>query len=158
MIDEKWRDHLHEIDILKEGIYLRAYAQKDPLLEYKGEAFRMFDELMAAVEADTVKLLFRVVPVSAPTQGPVAQARPGGASTPRAEPAIIGAPVRRQPVAGAQETVHTSVSAFGGGGVEPPPQPGKPRPVVRKDPHVGRNDPCPCGSGKKYKKCCGADE
>ncbi|MDM7914226.1 MAG: preprotein translocase subunit SecA, partial [Candidatus Eisenbacteria bacterium] len=69
IIDEKWRDHLHEIDIMREGIYLRSYAQKDPLLEYKGEAFRMFEEMMTSIEQETVKLLFRVVPM------PVAQAQ-----------------------------------------------------------------------------------
>jgi preprotein translocase subunit SecA len=156
VIDEKWRDHLHEIDIVKEGIYLRAYAQKDPLLEYKGEAFRMFDELMTSVEGDTVKLLYRVVPVAPQMQPQAAGGRPAGVAAPRAEPALVGAPQRRQPVPEAQQAVHSSVSAFGG--ETPAPVPGRTRPAVRKDPRVGRNDPCPCGSGKKYKKCCGATE
>jgi preprotein translocase subunit SecA len=160
IIDEKWRDHLHEIDILKEGIYLRAYAQKDPLLEYKGEAFRAFDELMTSVESETVKLLFRVAPMPAPEERQPLRA-PAGATRamPRAGEVTVagGIPQRRTSTVGGQEEVHANVSAFAG---ESPPEanpaPTKVRQIVRREPKVGRNDPCPCGSGKKYKKCCGA--
>jgi len=162
VIDEKWRDHLHEIDILKEGIYLRAYAQKDPLLEYKGEAFRMFDELMTSVEADTVKLLFRVVPMQQPGMDDEASPRSAPSrAVPRAgEVSIVGGiPQRRVVPSEGREEVHASVSAYAS---ESPaaanPAPAKVRQIIRKDPKVGRNDPCPCGSGKKYKKCCGATE
>ncbi|MBM3286068.1 MAG: preprotein translocase subunit SecA [Candidatus Eisenbacteria bacterium] len=163
-IDEKWRDHLHEIDILKEGIYLRAYAQKDPLLEYKGEAFRMFEEVMTAIEADTVKLLFRVVPVTQPRFESAAEGRVPGASGPpgergatRLEPALtLGRPARASAPAQRMES-HASMSAFGGGSGAPAAAgDGARTPQAR--PRVGRNDPCPCGSGKKYKKCCGASE
>jgi preprotein translocase subunit SecA len=158
VIDERWRDHLHEIDILKEGIYLRAYAQKDPLLEYKGEAFRMFEEIMSAVEADTVKRLFRVVP--ARPAGPTAATE----SARRLEPAasvLAGAGSQRRPAPSARVEQKATVSAYSGApGPEEPPDPsgGKVRQIVRAEPKVGRNDPCPCGSGKKYKKCCGKDE
>ncbi len=152
VIDEKWRDHLHEMDILKEGIYLRAYAQKDPLLEYKAEAYRMFEEMMRAVESDTVKYLYRVTPVL-PGQAP-----PGGERAPAPRLAAARLPVRRaEPAAG--EEVHASVSAYDAGSASArPAAPRKARTIVRNEPKVGRNDPCPCGSGKKYKKCCGAAE
>jgi preprotein translocase subunit SecA len=169
VLDEKWRDHLYEIDQLRGGIGLRAYGQRDPLLEYKQEAFRMFEELVTAIEEDTVRFLFRVRP--APAAGP---ARP---------PAGLAA---RQPVAaGAMRAQHAgAASAFGaptvaGTGVrsaaaptaagrtatlaQGPPRPSGPPPgtpqrtVVRAQPKIGRNEPCPCGSGKKYKKCCGVN-
>jgi preprotein translocase subunit SecA len=159
VIDEKWRDHLHEIDIMKEGIYLRAYAQKDPLLEYKGEAFRAFDELMNSVETETVKLLFRVVPMPAPGMEGPAPAAQRSAQARHAEPVLAGGLPQRRAVPQAQEEVHATVSAYAGGeGQAAAVAPAKVRQVIRKDPKVGRNDPCPCGSGKKYKKCCGATE
>jgi len=160
VIDEKWRDHLHEIDILKEGIYLRAYAQKDPLLEYKGEAFRMFEEMMNAIEADTIKLLFRVMPIMAhPAEPGPARGGDEVGPAPRPTPVLAGGLPQRRPVGGAQEEVHASVSAFSGGAAAAAsPGPAKARQIIRREPRVGRNDPCPCGSGKKYKKCCGVSE
>jgi preprotein translocase subunit SecA len=158
VIDERWRDHLHEIDILKEGIYLRAYAQKDPLLEYKGEAFRMFEEIMTAVEADTVKRLFRVVPARPVETVPSAEA---ARRLEPAAPVLAGGVPQRRPASSARVEQKASVSAYSGApGPEGAPDPGagKVRQVVRTEPKVGRNDPCPCGSGKKYKKCCGQDE
>jgi preprotein translocase subunit SecA len=158
VIDERWRDHLHEIDILKEGIYLRAYAQKDPLLEYKGEAFRMFEEVMSAVEVDTVKRLFRVVPAR-PVEAPAAAAAPRRLEG--SDPVLAGIGPQRRPVPSAQVEQKASASAYSGvPEPEAPPDPGagKVRQMVRAEPKVGRNDPCPCGSGKKYKKCCGRDE
>jgi preprotein translocase subunit SecA len=166
VIDEKWRDHLHEIDILKEGIHLRAYAQKDPLLEYKGEAFQTFEEMMTTIETDTVRLLFRVVPmpVAPPLPGPAGREQPHAARQTAAPqvaagsqaPAVLGLPQGRRPVPAMQTEVHASVSSLGGGAPVAAPRPGRPAP--RLEPKVGRNDPCPCGSGKKYKKCCGASE
>jgi preprotein translocase subunit SecA len=130
-IDEKWRDHLYEIDQLKGGIGLRAYGQKDPLVEYKGEAYNMFVSLMADIKDTIVRNLFRVRVSAEP------------------EPVRRAAPVRAE---------HSGVSAFGTpsgseGGVPGAPT-GKRRPVQRVAPKVGPNDPCPCGSGRKYKKCC----
>jgi preprotein translocase subunit SecA len=157
VIDEKWRDHLHEVDILKEGIHLRAYAQKDPLLEYKSEAFRTFGEMMQSVEHDTVRLLFRVVPMT--PQVPTRQVATGG-ERPGPSPTFAGGRDVRQAPTSAQQAVHSSVSSFGGQVPRPsaPPSPGKRRQIVRAEPKVGRNDPCPCGSGKKFKKCCGANQ
>jgi preprotein translocase subunit SecA len=138
-IDEKWMDHLHELDYLKEGIHFRAYAQKDPLVEYKKEAFELFAVLNETIDKDALTALFH---------------------------ARIATDRRRRSLEAAQ-AIHreTGQYAIGAGGAEMGSTEAtsaalktKPaaRPVVRKDEKVGRNDPCPCGSGKKYKKCCGA--
>jgi preprotein translocase subunit SecA len=148
-LDEHWREHLHELDYLKGGIGLQAYGQRDPLVQYKKEAFTLFETMMGEVREDFVQRLFRV-------QVQPAAARQVIAEAPR-QP--------RQMVA-----QHAEVEAWGSGGAaaEAPPQPQQPvragqaagapaqKPAaqpVRAMPRVGRNDPCPCGSGKKYKKC-----
>jgi preprotein translocase subunit SecA len=147
VIDAKWRDHLREMDDLKEGIHLRGYGQKDPLVEYKTEAFRMFMELMDLIEDEAIDIVFKFFPET-PEQLPAQRAR---------------RPVR------AQEMVMTHESALGAGfqaNREPIPAgatehaqagkgPQKQQPV-RVGAKIGRNDPCPCGSGKKYKNCHGA--
>ncbi|MFZ5519468.1 MAG: preprotein translocase subunit SecA [Candidatus Zhuqueibacterota bacterium] len=140
VIDTSWREHLYEMDQLKEGIGLRAYGQKDPLLEYKSEGFRTFSDMLARINESVIELIFK------------AQLRE--------EPTMMR---RRRPV----EMKESHVAADGMGfkarpaeaqgepGAQPQmQQPGKKAPVVAA-PKVGRNDPCPCGSGKKYKKCCG---
>ena len=140
-LDEHWREHLHELDYLKGGIGLQAYGQRDPLVQYKKEAFTLFETMMGEVREDFVQRLFRV-------QLQPSAARQVIAEAPRAP---------RQMVA-----QHAESDAFGGGGVAAPaagPQaPAQSRAAaqatpVRAMPRVGRNDPCPCGSGKKYKKC-----
>jgi len=147
VIDAKWRDHLREMDDLKEGIHLRGYGQKDPLVEYKTEAFRMFMELMDLIEDEVIDIVFKFFPET-PEQLPAQRAR---------------RPVRPQ------EMVMTHESALGAGfqaNREPIPAgatehaqagkgPQKQQPV-RVGAKIGRNDPCPCGSGKKYKNCHGA--
>jgi preprotein translocase subunit SecA len=138
IIDEAWKDHLYEIDQVKEGIGLRAYGQKDPLIEYKSEAFRMFVELNRSLARDTLRLVMRADVRRTPAPSPQTAQKTEVAS-------------------------HASVTAFAGG----PPSAGegeeiarakKHGPVQRRVKKVGRNDPCPCGSGKKYKKCCLAGE
>jgi preprotein translocase subunit SecA len=159
IIDEQWRDHLHEIDLIKEGIGLRAWGQKDPLLEYKKEAFNTFAEMNERIKHETVKRLYRVSLV----------------------PQVAAAPEPpRRPVMASATTSHSGFSAFsaptpaglsGPAGVESggpsgtsgemfPRREGAPRAQSPAEPvrvaeKVGRNDPCPCGSGKKYKKCHG---
>jgi preprotein translocase subunit SecA len=147
VIDAKWRDHLREMDDLKEGIHLRGYGQKDPLVEYKTEAFRMFMELMDLIEDEAIDIVFKFFPET-PEQLPTQRAR---------------RPLRPQ------EMVMTHESALGAGfqgNREPIPAgatehaqagkgPQKQLPV-RVGAKIGRNDPCPCGSGKKYKNCHGA--
>jgi preprotein translocase subunit SecA len=155
VIDECWKDHLYEIDQLKGGIGLRAYGQKDPLLEYKAEAYRMFVELQEQIREELFK--------GRPPQYP-------GLFHVVARPAAVEPPARRRPQV--MTEVHEEVGAFSGpgapeGGDEPeeagggrppasPRGPAKPKTFRREEPKVGRNEPCPCGSGKKYKKCHGA--
>jgi preprotein translocase subunit SecA len=145
VIDVKWKDHLREMDDLKEGIHLRAYGQKDPLLEYKSEAYRMFVELLDAINTETLDLVFKLVPTAA-QEVPLRQ-RP---RAPRPEDMLLthratvgmGFEANREPVSGSQS------------GGQPQPPRAKPQPV-RVGEKIGRNDPCPCGSGKKYKQCHG---
>lgn len=113
-VDQKWMDHIDAMDQLREGIGLRAYGQRDPLIEYKFEGYEMFQEMIRSIQEDTLRYLFRVQ--------------------------ITRAPERRQ------TTYNLSYSHSDGAEKAQP---------VRKQKKIGRNDPCPCGSGKKYKKCCG---
>jgi preprotein translocase subunit SecA len=147
VIDEKWRDHLYEMDNLKEGVGLRAYGQKDPLIEYKKEGFELFQAMLDEVNSDALRIMFRAQPVaeSAPTPRPAAPARTPALSYSHAESSGMA---------------YSQPLPSGDGGATPPLQAatgpaGKPQPI-HVEPHVGRNDPCPCGSGKKYKKCHGA--
>ena len=165
VIDEHWMDHLREMDHMREGIGLRAYGQRDPLLEYKREAFAMFEELTRSIREETVRTIFRAALVLEPMPGrPIAvggsagrSTHEGGAGQPD-RPAIATPRVRVT----RQETQHAAVTAFGTLAAPPgtaaPAAPPAPRraPVVAQEEKVGRNDPCPCGSGKKYKKCHGA--
>jgi len=149
-MDKHWQDHLTEMEELRQSVGLRGYGQKDPLNEYKNEAFLYFEQMMKSIRADVCHRLFHsatnikafenmlsVLSRQAQTQGPV---DPTGA----AAPGITGPSnvPRRRLLAGAggpsEEEAQTSMA-----------------PVRNQGPKVGRNDPCPCGSGKKYKKCCG---
>lgn len=145
VIDEKWRDHLRELDDLKEGIGLRAYGQRDPLIEYKHEAYNMFTQLMDQIAEQTVQLVFKAFPNQQMLE--MTQER---AQLQR---------IRRQLV-----TNHESVQTIGGSGSLPqsenrnPESGGPPKAKVapvQVDKTIGRNDPCTCGSGKKYKLCHG---
>jgi preprotein translocase subunit SecA len=147
VIDERWKDHLREMDDLKEGIHLRAYGQKDPLLEYKSEAFRMFSELLETINGEIVGTVFKLFPAGQrelPLRGPQ---RPVQMRMTHDTPAGMGFQGNREPVAGATGPEPQRAAA--------PARPAaKPQPV-HVDEKVGRNDPCPCGSGKKYKQCHG---
>ena len=137
-IDGLWKEHLYELDQIKEGVGLQAYAQKDPLLMYKSEAFESFRNLLNQINKTSLRLLFR-------TEIQL-----------RDEP-------RPMPLQQVQERHgQTQNMGFRGAANDPhmPPQPnapqaGKAEPVRRDHPKVGRNEPCPCGSGKKYKNCHG---
>jgi len=122
VIDNRWRDHLLEMDYLKEGIGLRSYGQHDPLVEYKHESFHLFKDMIEEVKNDTVKLLYN--------------AR-----------IYTGEEQERQ-----HEKQYKNVSTSGPGDDSAE----KKEPIINKE-KIGRNDLCPCGSGKKYKKCCGRD-
>jgi len=113
MVDEKWMDHLDAMDQLREGIGLRAYGQKNPLIEYKFESYQMFQNMIDTIREDVVRYIYRVNVVQAP-----------------------------QPQRQTVENKYLEEAASS---------------PVRNEVKIGRNDPCPCGSGKKYKKCCGRD-
>jgi len=137
-IDNLWKEHLYEMDHLKEGIGLRGYGQRDPLVEYKREGYLLFEQTLKQINETTLKTIFRGI-----TQTHVERAE-----GPRRAPLNVS-------------TRHEELESFE---VAPSEQPGQPSPgrppakqqtVKREGRKIGRNDPCPCGSGKKYKHCCG---
>ena len=149
-IDSKWKDHLYAMDQLKEGIGLRSFAQRDPIIEYKKEGFEMFRAMYDSIHQEVTEMIFKIQR-AAPSQ--------------RLRGVFSSIP---------QQFVHDEISGLSGRQAQPlaPPeaglagQAGIPHesekeihpasvPVHKSGPKVGRNDPCPCGSGKKYKKCCG---
>jgi preprotein translocase subunit SecA len=149
VIDERWKDHLREMDDMKEGIHLRAYGQKDPLLEYKTEAFRMFTELLGMVNTEIAGTVFKLFPAEAqpvPLRGPQ---RPQQIRLTHDSATGMGFQPNREPVAGAAATPGETPRM-----PLPRQAPQKPQPIHVGE-KVGRNDPCPCGSGKKYKQCHG---
>ena len=119
VVDTQWKDHLLAMDHLKEGIGLRGYGQKDPLVEYKREGFEMFSDMITRIKSEAVERLFKIQLVK---EDPIPQRRP-----------VMPQSIR----------LNRGESSA-------------PRPVQKSEKKVGRNDPCPCGSGKKHKKCCGA--
>ncbi|MFA5144165.1 MAG: preprotein translocase subunit SecA [Candidatus Omnitrophota bacterium] len=140
VVDSKWKDHLYAMDSLKEGIGLRAYGQRDPLVEYQHEAYAMFMDMIDRIKEETLEYLFKIKTVREDASEPVFRASH-------------------------QQLLHEEKSQFQD---VPPGETGEsaasyagqlPQERVptykREEPKVGRNDPCPCGSGKKYKKCCG---
>lgn len=136
IIDENWKDHLHQMDLLKEGIGLRAYGQKDPLIEYKREAYEMFMDMMEAINQRVLEMIWRTQFVEAPS--------------PRR-----GLPSRIQLVH--QDSTNMGLTQ-GKSDIQKAGEQRSDKPSpVRVENKVGRNDPCPCGSGKKYKKCHGAN-
>ena len=143
-IDKLWQEHLYEMDSLRYSIGLRGYGQRDPLIEYKAEAYKIFDELMVNIKTEICHNIFR-----------------SASSLMAFENFLRNVP---------QQTLHQSTSAFGGGGTSTGSSQAQQKPSdvvseaaaavekakpVRTGPKVGRNDPCPCGSGKKFKHCCG---
>jgi preprotein translocase subunit SecA len=156
IMDAKWKDHLYMMDALREGIGLRAYGQRDPVVEYQREGYRMFQNMIESIKLDSLTMLLRVQPV--------AEARPVSVfeKTPHQEvhPEVSGSIAERIAAAISPEE-RSGLGAEGSGQVPRAPNP-EPRaagaPSVasqRHGPKVGRNDPCPCGSHKKYKKCHG---
>jgi preprotein translocase subunit SecA len=162
VIDGQWKDHLLSMDHLKEGIGLRGYGQKDPLVEYKKESFGLFEELRDRIEDEVIRYLFFLQAVEG-ERPPLPFAEEEYEEEPEDEEALAAA--AQQQRAAAQSTIEDFTRniqrkkdkemaelQFAGG--EGSSSPGK---TVVKNSKVGRNDPCPCGSGKKYKKCCGAN-
>ena len=161
IVDTQWKDHLYSLDHLKEGIGLRGYGQRDPLVEYKKESFALFQDMKARIEEEMVRYLFWLRPTVNEQEAQVARPAARRATSitlnnPSAEavPALAGAG-RASAAAGAAGQTH---GPTGGDGRRPPRTGGDDvvKTVRREEPKVGRNAPCPCGSGKKYKKCHGA--
>jgi preprotein translocase subunit SecA len=157
VIDNRWREHLFDMDYLREGIHLRGFAQIDPLVAYKNEGFQMFEELLHSIWDEFSKLIFRAeIEVQPDEAGPVAVANGGGET---ATLAYSGGTLENQPsalreVAAASGASAVDVAAAAAAG----PGNGEVVETVVKDDkeNIGRNDPCWCGSGKKFKKCHGS--
>jgi preprotein translocase subunit SecA len=167
VVDTQWKDHLLSLDHLKEGIGLRGYGQKDPLVEFKKEAFILFEDMMARIDNETVRYLYHVqiqqgeppagqqqqVPAEAQRPRQNAQAAVASAAARAEEPQAT--PARLPDFARAmerrQERQQRNLQYQTGAAQAEAPKP------VKAGAKVGRNDPCPCGSGKKYKKCHGAN-
>jgi preprotein translocase subunit SecA len=166
IVDTQWKDHLYALDHLKEGIGLRGYGQRDPLVEYKKESFNMYQALRDRIDEEILRWVFLAQPVPAGANGGERPAvdEPVSAPAPRPrarEPELALAGARTAPrnlsFNDPGELLSGSRSALGA--AQPKEAEGGTDEVttVRRDsPKVGRNDPCPCGSGKKYKKCHGA--
>jgi preprotein translocase subunit SecA len=146
-IDRLWQEHLYAMDALREGVYLRGYAQKDPLIEYKTEAYDMFVELMANIKNEVLHNLFRSTSNLQAFENFLASL-PQFLLRENAAPAsdVTGRVRQPQPV---------GAMAMAGGNGDGADEVAIDLPVRRNLPKVGRNEPCPCGSGKKYKNCCG---
>jgi preprotein translocase subunit SecA len=134
VIDEQWKEHLYELDQIKEGINLRAYGQRDPLIEYKKESFDLFQQMLSRLNEESLSLIFKARIETGPS------------------------PSKPQ-----QQVSYQHDDATGMGYERPPEEQaaaraGKKKPIVKTEEKIGRNDPCPCGSGKKYKKCCGMNK
>ncbi|NLT67700.1 MAG: preprotein translocase subunit SecA, partial [Acidobacteria bacterium] len=128
VLDMQWKDHLWSLDHLKEGIGLRGYGQRDPLIEYKKESFNMFESLRARMEEETIRYLYLFEPISREEQDARQREREEARRKAQREQNLVYSAGESGPVA----------------------------PARREVAKVGRNDPCPCGSGKKFKKCHGA--
>jgi preprotein translocase subunit SecA len=153
VLDTRWMDHLLEMDYLNEGIGLRAMGQRDPIVEYKGEAFEMFSNLVGSVKEDFLRTVMHIEVVREFAPEPVAH---DVSYTAPSEASIFAGAMQAADTAGiggpSPDAISQAAAMAGGGN--------KVATVVKDkdDPFadVGRNDPCPCGSGKKYKKCHGA--
>ena len=127
IVDQKWMDHIDAMDELKNGIGLRAYGQKDPVVQYRIEGFDMFDEMVANIKIDVVKFLLN------------ARKKEGGIATRQETAKVTNASLEDTAIKSLDGTTPTRENT----------------PIVNNEPKVGRNDLCPCGSGRKYKQCCG---
>ncbi|HEY6267746.1 MAG TPA: preprotein translocase subunit SecA [Candidatus Acidoferrum sp.] len=165
VVDSQWKDHLLSLDHLKEGIGLRGYAQKDPIVEFKKEAFTLFEDMMARIDNETIRYLFHIQVQQGeqpPSGGAPQSSTPAQATRPRADAVAASAAAARanepqhlpavaREIERRQQRQQKDLQYQTGPAQAEPPKP------VKVGAKVGRNDPCPCGSGKKYKKCHGAN-
>jgi preprotein translocase subunit SecA len=169
IIDERWREHLYDMDYLREGIHLRGFAQIEPLVAYKNEAFTLFNDLMNGIWTDFVRMIFNVEVTVEGDNGAGAgaspiPASPGAGSSSTASGRVSysgGGPVGgAEAIAMASAEAGAAAAAYEDGEVSEQEMSVLPQPVEQRhvDEHeqIGRNDPCWCGSGKKFKKCHGA--
>jgi preprotein translocase subunit SecA len=155
VVDNKWMEHLDHMDMLREGINLRAYGQRNPLVEYKIEALDMFEEMEAAIQDQIASMMYHVSIIT-PEQQQAMETQPEGEAPAANETQKqkLEKTIEQQRsqlsdhLQNAQASHRDEVSAAGA----------KKKPVTNDGQKVGRNDPCPCGSGKKYKNCCGRNE
>ena len=157
-VDTHWMDHIDNMDQLKSGIRLRSYGQHDPVVEYRVEGFDMFDEMIESIREDTVKMMLimpkRVYEIQkrqdaiAAAKRAAQRAAAAAKSASDDEEAVEQSDAVKQALHREQVAQPTETSADGTDSVNK---------TIRKGKKIGRNDPCPCGSGKKYKKCCGRD-
>jgi preprotein translocase subunit SecA len=151
-IDQRWREHLYDMDYLREGIHLRGFAQIEPIVAYKNEAFTLFEDLMGTIWSDFTRMIYNLeVEALEEEETPEQRYEPSGTST---------APGRVSYSGGGQAAPSALALAAAGGGEEYGEEYEAPAPVQQRvlseEQTVGRNDPCWCGSGKKFKKCHGA--
>jgi preprotein translocase subunit SecA len=162
IVDQQWKDHLYSLDHLKEGIGLRGYGQRDPLVEYKKESFQLFQDMRRRIEEEIVRYLWWLKPV-VQSEGEIAEPPPVAVrQAPRRQALSYNNPAEETPSV-FQGTRSAVAAAPAGDVTQGPPRPARVggddapvRTVKREEPKIGRNDPCWCGSGKKYKKCHGA--
>ena len=173
IVDAQWKDHLLSLDHLKEGIGLRSYGQRDPLVEYKKESYNLFQALMDRIEEEALRWVFLYQPVmrseeprpsDVPSHGGRFDERPPEEERPlperRPEPVATFGKARTQPRNLTFSSGADAPPKPFAGGAKPEAQGGNDgivKTVRREGVKVGRNDPCPCGSGKKYKKCHGTE-
>ncbi len=147
VVDTKWMEHLDHMDMLREGINLRAYGQRNPLVEYKIEALDMFEEMEHAIQDQIASLMYHVS-VLAPQQ------EEGGEEAP-----VVSEQRKQQAIEKQKSQLQDHLSsARASHGDDVSPAEAKKRPTTATGEKIGRNDPCPCGSGKKYKNCCGKNK
>ena len=145
IVDAKWKDHLYAMDDLRGSIGLRGYGQRDPLVAYKKEGYEMFAEMIHNIKEELTEFIFKVQQVTGQRRTAVFDAIPQSFEHSELDQFSQRPPQRELPqgVSGPPEAMGRA------------PQEEKPETYKRTEEKVGRNDPCPCGSGKKYKKCCG---
>ncbi len=135
IVDSKWMEHIDAMDELKNGIGLRAYGQKDPVVQYRIEGADMFDEMIAGIKLEVTKIMLHLFKTEVKME----------------QSANITS-------ASLDNSAIQSINDMGESNVQKNTSDSKPQPIVNDGPKVGRNDPCPCGSGKKYKNCCGKNQ
>ncbi len=166
-IDREWQDYLRAMDDLRHSVNLRSYGQRDPLVEYKREAFNMFENLMFTIKTGVANTEFRATTAqnmrrilsAAPARVRTNEGEFDSAAGPSSGPARPAEPEAKKPES-TQDVFASMMSQVAGRPVHavPPRRPPPPGAPAAGAPSVGRNDPCPCGSGKKYKKCCGRSQ